>query len=171
MSKFRPQILLLLFILQFTFLEAQEENGIMILGLSVQGNQTISEASVKVQSGLVEGRQINQEDIAQAIQRLWKLNLFSDINIKLDRETEEGLFLIIQVTEYPRLEKFEVKGNKKIKKSKIDEELNLITGKVLTSNLITEVKRNVQNLYTKEGYLLAEIEPEISDGSKENSKN
>jgi outer membrane protein insertion porin family len=148
-----------------------QEDGLTVLGLAVQGNKTISESSVKVQSGLMEGKQITQENISEAIQRLWKLNMFSDIKILLDKESEAGIFLIIKVEEYPRLEKFEVKGNKKIKKSKFDEELNLISGKVLTASLIADIKRKVQDLYIKEGYLLAEIEPEISDGSKENSKN
>jgi len=171
MTKFKTIISFLLISIITVFARAQEEAGLTILGLAVQGNKTISESSVKIQSGLMEGKQISQDDISQAIQRLWKLNMFSDVKILLDKDTEAGIFLIIQVTEYPRLDKFEVKGNKKIKKSKMDEELNLISGKVLTSSLISEIKRKVQDLYTKDGYLLAEIDAEITDGSKENSKN
>ena len=171
MIKYTPISLFLLILMPFSLIMAQEEAGIMILGLAVQGNKTISESSIKIQSGLVEGRRVTQEDIAQAIQRLWKLKMFSDIQILLDKETSEGVFLVIKVEEYPRLEKFEVKGNKKIKKSKIEEELNLVQGRVLSANLIAEVKRKVKALYTKEGYLLAQVDAEITDGTKENSKN
>jgi outer membrane protein insertion porin family len=171
MFKSKTITFLLIVLVLITFAGAQEETGIHILGLAVQGNRTISESSVKIQSGLTEGKLVTQDDIAQAVQRLWKLNMFSDIKILLDKDTEEGVFLIINVTEYPRLEKFEVKGNKKIKKSKMDEELNLVSGKVLTSSLVAEIKRKVQDLYAKDGYLLAEIDAEITDGSKENSKN
>jgi len=171
MIKSKPISLFLLILMLFSLIMAQEEAGIMILGLAVQGHKTISESSIKIQSGLVEGRRVTQEDIAQAIQRLWKLKMFSDIQILLDKETSEGVFLVIKVEEYLRLEKFEVKGNKKIKKSKIEEELNLVPGRVLSANLIAEVKRKVKALYTKEGYLLAQVDAEITDGTKENSKN
>jgi len=170
MSKSVINISLTLILLLSAFAIAQQESGLKVLGLAVQGNKTISEVSVKVQSGLIEGKAVTQDDIAQAIQRLWKLNMFSDIKVLLDKDTDEGIFLIIQVEEYPRLEKFEVKGNKKIKKSKIDEELKLISGKVLTASLIAEIKRKVQDLYTKEGYLLAEIDAKVVEGTKANSK-
>jgi len=151
-------------------LAAQTPPGLKLLGIAVQGNKTISEHSIKIQSGLMEGKAVNQEDVAQAIQRLWKLNLFSDVKVLLDKDSDEGIFIIIQVEEYPRLGKFEVRGNKKIRKSKFDEELNLISGKVLTASLLTEIKRKVRNLYTKEGFLLAEVETELRGTPTENTR-
>ncbi len=150
--------------------EAQTPSGIKILGIAVEGNKTLSENSVKVQSGLIEGKYVTQEDIATAIQNLWKLNLFSDIKVLLDKDTDEGIFLIIQVAEYPRLGRYELRGNKKIGKSKIDEEINLVLGTVLTNNLITETKRKIRKLYEKDGFLLAEVETELQDTKRENIK-
>jgi len=122
---------LVLFLCWSVLASAQQPTGIKLLGVAVEGNKTLTENSVKVQSGLVEGKLITQEDIATAIQNLWKLNLFADIKVLLDKDTEEGIFLIIKVEEYPRLGKFELRGNKKLSKSKIEEELNLIPGTVL----------------------------------------
>lgn len=163
--------LLFLLLVLIVCANSQTEDRLRILGVAVQGNKTISENSIKVQSGIIEGKDVYYDDIPGAIQRLWKLNLFSDVQIYLDKSTEEGVFLIITVEEYSRLGKFEVSGNKKIKKKKIDEELNLMTGKVLSPHLLRESIRKIKKLYEKEGYLLVEIEPKITDGDNENTKN
>ncbi|PIS27726.1 MAG: outer membrane protein assembly factor BamA [Candidatus Marinimicrobia bacterium CG08_land_8_20_14_0_20_45_22] len=165
-------IVLLLFLAIFaSYPQAQTENRIKVYGVAIQGVKTISENSVKVQSGIIEGKEIFFDDIPNAITRLWKLNLFSDIQIYLDKATEEGVFLIIKVEEYPRLGKFEIKGNKKIKKSKIEEELNMMSGKVLSPHLITDSIRKIKKLYEKEGYLLVDVKQKINDGENENTRN
>ncbi len=150
---------------------AQTTQNIIILGVAVQGNKTISESSIKIQSGIIEGKKITFDDIPDAIKRLWKLKIFSDIQIYIDKATEDGLFLIIQVEEYPRLGEFKVIGNKKIRKSKFDDELKLISGKVLSPALISETKRKMRDLYEEDGFLLVEIKEELEPGEKENTQN
>ena len=150
---------------------AQTTQNIIILGVAVQGNKTISESSIKIQSGIIEGKKITFDDIPDAIKRLWKLKIFSDIQVYIDKATEDGLFLIIQVEEYPRLGEFKVIGNKKIRKSKFDDELKLISGKVLSTALISETKRKIRDLYEEDGFLLVEIKEELEPGEKENTQN
>jgi len=150
---------------------AQTTQNITILGVAVQGNKTISESSIKIQSGIIEGKNITFDDIPDAIKRLWKLKIFSDIQVFIDKATKDGLFLIIQVEEYPRLGEFKVIGNKKIRKSKFNEELKLISGKVLSPALISETKRKMRDLYEKDGFLLVEIKEELEPGEKENTQN
>ncbi|MDO9549064.1 MAG: outer membrane protein assembly factor BamA [Candidatus Marinimicrobia bacterium] len=150
---------------------AQSPQRFKILGVAVKGNESISENSIKVQSGIMEGKEIVFDDIPDAIKKLWKLKIFSDIQIYMDKSTDMGLFLIIEVKEYPRLDKFEIKGNKKIKKSKFNEKLKIISGKVLSPALISESKRKIYDLYREDGFLLAEVTEEISPGAAENLKN
>ncbi|HCK99703.1 MAG TPA: outer membrane protein assembly factor BamA, partial [Candidatus Marinimicrobia bacterium] len=80
-----------------SFSIAQTQQQISILGVAVKGNKTISENSIKIQSGIIEGKDIIFDDIPQAIKRLFKLKIFSDIQIYVDKATDNGLFLIIQV--------------------------------------------------------------------------
>ena len=164
-------ILICIAILMFQPAAAQSAQRLKILGVAVKGNTTISENSIKVQSGIMEGKEIIFDDIPEAIKKLWKLKIFADIQIYLDKATESGIFLIIEVAEYPRLDKFEIVGNKKIRKSKFDEELKIVSGKVLSPALISEAKRKILNLYHDDGYLLAEVTEEITPGSADNMKN
>jgi outer membrane protein insertion porin family len=168
----RPDaILIIIFLILSNEIFSQITQKVPILGVAIQGNKTISENSIKIQSGLLEGQKITYDDIPNAIKQLWKLNLFSNIQIYVDKATSEGLLLIIQVEEYPRLANFKIEGNKKIRKSKFDEELNLISGKVLSPALIAETKRKILKLYESEGYLLAEVNEELTPGKLENTQN
>jgi len=168
----RPSvILIIIYLILSNDIFGQTTQKVPILGIAIQGNKTISESSIKIQSGLLEGQEITYDDIPNAIKQLWKLKIFSDIQIYLDKATSEGIFLIIQVEEYPRLANFKIVGNKKIKKSKFDDELNLISGKVLSPALIAETKRKILKLYESEGYLLAEVTEELTPGKLENTQN
>ena len=87
----------------FASLFSQNEN-ILILDVSVEGNQRLSQQDILRNARLFKGMTIQGPEIQQAIKRLWKLKRFGNIQILIDNETEEGLFLRIIVEEFPVLE-------------------------------------------------------------------
>jgi outer membrane protein insertion porin family len=141
-----------------------------IASIDVIGTKTATPAVVIAASGLSAGMEATQEDFSEGVKQLWSLGLFSDVKILSDRETPEGLFLIISVEEYPRLSEVVLEGNKKLKTDKIDEALNLHPGQALTPFLVYESQRIIQDLYYEDGYLLAKIEPSTFEGKKENTR-
>ena len=94
-------------------------------------------------------------------------SLFSDIEILLDKEVAGGVYLTIRVKEYPRLEKIELIGNKKLKKDDIDKELDFYRGQVLSDFQINKAVRSLKKMYREKGYLLAQITPETYNSEKE----
>ena len=145
---------------------AQNES-IKILGLSVEGQKTADANIIKINSGLSVGKKVTSDDIQKAVKNLWNLNIFSDIEVIVDRELADGVYLTISVKEYPRLEKIELEGNKKLKKDDIEKELNFYRGQVLSDRDILKAKRKLQDLYKDKGYLLANIETTTFDSEKE----
>lgn len=141
---------------------AQRQPSFKILGISVEGNKIADNNFVKLSSGLSEGEQITSDDIQTAIKQLWGLNMFEDIAIVLDRQVGDGVYLTIKVREYPRLNKIELEGNKKLKKKDLDKELDFFKGQVVSPRDVNRVRRKLLKLYENKGYLLAEIEPEMS---------
>mgnify|MGYP006292937931 FL=1 len=121
-------------------LQAQTANTVKLLGLSVEGNEYTDQGLIKANSSLLVGRDITGEDIQEAIRQLWKLELFSDIRIVLDRQVEDGVYLTIEVEEYPRLETVQVKGNDKVKRDKIMDAVDLLPGQVLRPNQVMRVE-------------------------------
>ncbi len=145
----------------------QQTESIKLLGLSVEGNR-ISEAEViKMSSGLKEGTTINLEDIQACVKQLWNLGLFSDIKVILDRSTQQGVYLTIQVEEYPRLDNVIIEGNKKIKEEKVREVLGFYRGQILSAGKIAEGKKRLKKEYIDKGYILAEINTNVYEAEME----
>jgi len=117
MNRYRLHIL---FLILFTFFALSNSTAqrrlVKVLGISVEGTQFTDANMVRLSSGINVGTEITGEGIQEAIRQLWRLGLFSDIQIVIDRELPTGVFLTIKVAEYPRLDSFEIIGNKELKK-------------------------------------------------------
>lgn len=129
-----------------------------INSIRVEGNQEADSSLIIINSGLTEGSYIQGDRIQKAIQNLWALKLFSDIQIFAEGEISSELNLIIQVKEYPRLEGWTVEGNKKLKKKDIDREIGFYRGMVVSPFSLYKARRNLLKKYRDEGYLLARVE-------------
>jgi len=134
-----------------------QKRSIKILGLAVEGNKTVDASMIRLSSGLNVGSEVTGDGIQEAIRQLWRLSLFSDIEILVDREVADGAYLNIKVAENPRLEKVEIEGNKKLKKEDIENLLNFYPGQVVSPTLISRAKSKIYDKYKEKGYLLARI--------------
>ncbi|HZW40542.1 MAG TPA: outer membrane protein assembly factor BamA [Ignavibacteriaceae bacterium] len=130
-----------------------------ILGIAVQGNISADANTVIANSGLKNGDevQIPGDKTLEAIRRLYSLNIFSDIKIEIDKEVADGVFLIISVKEFPRIEKAIYEGNDELSDSKIEEKLSFIRGQILKPQDISKIKQRLLKEYEDEGYLNANI--------------
>jgi outer membrane protein insertion porin family len=131
---------------------------VKISSIVVEGNNKSDPSTVRLNSGLIVGKEITGEDIQQALKNLWSLKLFSDIQILADNQTADGIDLIIQVEEYPRLRTVEILGNEEIDVDDIEKEISVYRGMVVTPYKLFRIRKNIKNLYVKEGFLLVEIE-------------
>ena len=149
---------LLLLVLILVVMPASAQEKLRILGISISGNESTDAGLIRAHSGLTVGQEVSGDDIQTAIQQLWKLNLFSDIQILEEREVADGVYVLIKVVEYPRLERLDVKGNKKLKGEDLENLLILSKGQVVQPGDLVRLKNRLQNKYNEMGYLLAEIE-------------
>ena len=117
---------------------------------------------IRYTASLKIGNKVNPGDFSKAVKRLWRLGMFSDIQIRLGEETEEGIKITIIVEETPILGKMVFKGNKKIKDSQLEEKLVLVSGQRLKLNTVHEKIQELKTIYAEEGFLLVEIESELS---------
>lgn len=147
-----------------------QQNKIRITSIDVIGTTTAAPDVIIASSGLMAGGSYGIEELGDAIRQIWSLGLFSDVKLISDRETPDGIFLIIAVEEYPRLSKVVLEGNKKIKEDDIEEAIDMYPGQPLTPFLVYEAERLIKKLYYEKGYLLAEIVPTTFEGEKENSR-
>ena len=163
---------IILFLVTFVLISSvqAQKRSVRILGVSVEGNKTTDANMIRLSSGITPGTTITGDAIQDAIRQLWRLDLFSDIQILVDRELSEGVYLTIKVKEYPRLEKVELEGNKKLKKNDIDDILNFYSGQVISPSLLTRSKNKLLEKYKEKGYLLATINVETLPGKVDSSR-
>ena len=148
--------LLLIVLLTSVSVWAQAQK-IRINTITIEGNHTADTGMIRFNSGLSAGQQISGEDIQQAIRNLWALNIFSDIQIYVTNQSASGLDLLIKVKEYPRLRNLEIKGNDKLSKKEVKDELDAYRSMVVSPYKIFKMKKNLLKKYQSEGYLLAKV--------------
>jgi len=125
-------------------------------GIMVKGADNLNNSTLITISGLTVGENITipSDNISQAILKLWKEGLFSDVDITIEKIVENTVFLNINLVENSRLSKFKFKG--KISKSDITtlkEDLKLMRGKILTQNLINNSTNLIKTYYINKGFL------------------
>ncbi|MEJ2049988.1 MAG: POTRA domain-containing protein, partial [Calditrichota bacterium] len=132
--------------------------GVRLMGVAVQGNVTASADQIIANSGLRVDQTLYAETIQKAIKRVYDIGLFSDVKVLMDRQTADGVYLVIQVKEWPRLGKVLFEGNKKIKTSKFKDELDLLPGQVLSDYDIHQAAKKIKSLYKDKNFLLAQVD-------------
>jgi len=155
----RLVLIVLLLLFSFSLTYAQSKN---ISRIEVEGNLTVDSSLIINMSGLLRGMELDPYLIQDAIRRIYAMELFSDIQIK-GEETFEGTIVTIVVKEYPKLAKIEISGNKKVKTDNIFDKLKLIEGKLVSPTEVKNEVKNIKSIYEEKGYLLAQVESEVSE--------
>jgi outer membrane protein insertion porin family len=135
-----------------------KEESIQLSKVSIKGNIITSNNTILFTAGLKEGQAISPVDFPRAIKRLWKLGLFQDIQIEYNEESKDGVSITIVVLENFILNKIKYKGNKKLKDSKINEELSFSEGQRIKPNTLSQATEQIKKLYAEKGYLNVTIE-------------
>lgn len=148
-------------ITQNILLSQFEQKNFTILGVSVEGNITTDAATIIANSGLKVGDEIEIPGDAtnNAIKKLWKLKVFNDVQILIERQIEKGVFLLIKVTENPRLEKVIFEGFDELDEEDLNKAVKIDKGHVLTQQEIFKIKSKMKKLYDEEGLMNAQITP------------
>ena len=144
-------------------------NEYVLKEVSVSGLKNFNEQTVITYTGLKEGQKIRipGEEISAIISKLWKLDLFSDINFYLTNIENGEASIQIDILELPTLSEFKITGLKKSKTETIISETELKKGKKITENFIKTTKNYIINKYKKDGFLNTKVSINILPDSSE----
>jgi outer membrane protein insertion porin family len=141
-------------------------------GLTVTGIQFLDETVLKTLSGLSVGDKIKVpgDQLAKAVESLWKQGLLSDIKIVATKVEGNLIFIELQLKEMPRLSRFSFKGVTKNEVDKVKEKMTLVSGKVITENVIKTNESIIRNYFIDKGYLNVDVHlEEVTDSMLLNS--
>ena len=176
------RFLILTFFLLFIFtskavsqtLPLQKRQKYLIDSIEVTGLKSFNPQTVISYSGLRKGQSIQfpGDQVSSVINKLWNLDLFSDINFYAKNITEKSITLQIEIEELPTLNEVNINGIKKNKIQNILKETELDKGKKLSESFLTNTKNYIINKFKKEGYLNTKINiRNIEDSTQVNTLN
>jgi len=130
-------------------------------GIKVTGAEFSDDNAVIAIAGLKVGDKIRipGPDIQKAMKALWKLRLFTDIQIYKEKTIGTVIFLEIVVQERPRYTEHSYKGAKKSHHDDLNDIIrqHLIKGGIVTENAKMNVSTGIVDYYKEKGFLDATV--------------
>ena len=130
-----------------------------IADIEVRGVQFLDNNALISLSGLRVGDKIKVpgDEITTAIKKLWRQGIIGNVTIFASKVEGDKIWLVIELTERPRLTKYTIEGVNKTKKGEIEDKVGLIRGKVLTDVVIKNTELAVTKYMESKGYLNAKV--------------
>ncbi len=122
--------------------------------VNVTGKISYNQQTIVTFAGLEKGQKVivPGEELSNAIKKLGKLGLFSEIDFYVDRIEGDSIYLELNIIELPKLNDVKITGVKKSKAETLIKDNGLTVGKIVNENLITTTKNYIENKYKKDGF-------------------
>ena len=150
--KFFLKIILIFFTLS-VFLKAEPVSKIVI-----NGNKRVSDETIKVYSGIQEGKSdFSRKDLDNILKNIYETNFFKNVNVEIKDKT-----LFIELQEYPVINQLVLIGEKANKiKDQIKKIIKLKEKGSFIQNDLNEDLNTIKSLYASIGYNFSEIKAKI----------
>ena len=131
-----------------------------IAGITVTGVSYLDDNALVRLSGLAVGQRmkIPGDATAKAVDNLWKQGLFENISIQATKIEGDRIYLNIDLQERPRLSMISYEGVPKSIVTKVDDDLKLKTGDILTDYKIGQLEELIKKELLDKAYLNADVE-------------
>ncbi|MFN1835924.1 outer membrane protein assembly factor BamA [Balneola sp. MJW-20] len=122
--------------------------------VEIRGNEFTRDQFIINASSLSEGSSITYpgEDIQDALRRLFRSGLFSDVKIYIKSRTATTISLIIEVVEQPRIFEYKLEGIKRSQRRDLKELITLIPGVAVTESNTGQAINTIKRFYKNKGY-------------------
>ena len=112
-------------------------------------------------SGLATGQTITVpgDDITSAVKRYWRHGLFSDVRISAEKIEGNKIYLLIELTQRPRITDVIYTGVKKSEREDLQYRMgNMVKGMQITPNMIDRAKIIIKKHFEDKGFKNAEVD-------------
>jgi outer membrane protein insertion porin family len=143
-----------------------------IADIVVKGTQAFDPNLVTSISGLAIGDKVQipgTDAFSKAIAKLWKQNLISDVKIYITRLVAKDIYLLIEITERPRLAEFKFEGVKKGERDDLEGKVGLSRDRVVTENMKRSAVEIINKFYSEKGYRNAQVQ--VKEETNQNLNN
>ncbi len=130
-----------------------------IADIEVKGLETLDKNAFISLSGLKVGDRIRipSQSTSNAIKKLWKMGIIGNVALYISKVEGDKVYLVLELTERPRLTRIFLKGINKTQESDIKENLDLIKGKIVSDAILKNAELTVKDYFVDKGYLNTEV--------------
>ena len=130
-----------------------------IAGINIEGAEFTDKTSVMLYSGLTPGDEVTipGPEITEAVKKLWKQGVYSDIEISIDNIAGDKIYLNVRVGERPRIARFAFKGVTNSQANDIREKIMFIRGTIWTQEKERRAKRIIRNYFIEKGFYATQV--------------
>ena len=127
-----------------------------IAHIVIKGNRRIEKDAILGVMQTREGQLLSPAHLREDLKAIYKMGYFTDVRMDIS-DTPEGRVLTVLVKEKPSIRQIMVEGNRKVKKDKILEVMNLKPFSVASEGAIREDINKVQKMYREKGFYEAHV--------------
>ena len=140
----------LISVLFFNFALTQEEikeGTYKVAGLKIEGLKTLNAGTIANITGLYIGKEITipGSDISNAMQKLWKQEVFKYVQIEVEKINQDRIYLKVSIEEYPRISKYTFVGVTKNQADEIRKHIDFARGNIYNPTKQRNAERIIKN--------------------------
>jgi outer membrane protein insertion porin family len=140
----------------------------IVAEIKVVGGSTITADTVEYYLNVSKGDTFDPQAIAKNFRRFWDSGLVEDLKVEYEDIAPGKVRLIVTVRERPIVTEFAFAGNKKLSTSTLREKLDTANVQLkrnvpLRSSELKRITQAIIDVYAKEGYASAVVEPVVSE--------
>lgn len=129
-------------------------------GIRVSGLKSYRPETILPFTGFEIGDKIRipSDEVSSMVKRIWMQRAFSNVALLIDSVVRDTVYLNLEITERPKVLKWEFNGVRKSEKSDLDERLKLRRGSEVSDFLLRSSTDIIKKYYREKGFLKSEIE-------------
>lgn len=142
----------------------------VIAKVEVRGTESLDPDVVLLRINTRQGDPIDPAALDRELKKIWELGYFSDIVLELE-QTPDGINLIYNVKEKPRLARIVIENNDALSASDIRAVMGTNPGAVLNDKVLFTDIQAIQEAYRKKGYYLARVNYRLEEDAEKGGTN
>ena len=135
-----------------------EAHAAVVSRIEVRGNQRVDAETVRSYIGIAPGRSFSNDDVDEAVKKLFATGLFSDVRVN-----QVGSTLVVQVSELSVVNQVLFQGNKKIKDVALAGQVQLKPRGAFSTATMEADAETIRQAYARIGRDDATVNPQVVD--------
>ena len=126
----------------------------VIAGIQTKGIRYLDNTALIHITGLSVGDtvQVPGDAVTDAVKKLWKQNMFSDVKIYAVKTEGDKIWLEIYLEERPRLSEVRYYGIRNSDQEELNDKLDLVKGRQITQNTLILSENIIKKYYAEKGF-------------------